>query len=61
MKITAKTASGSDVQTAIFSKGIVESIEALDGDVSLSINGILAQTSNIQAVKRITPVAEVAS
>lgn len=51
LSLTAQTANGSDVQYAIYSKGRVETIEALNGDVNLSVNGILTATSNIQAVK----------
>ena len=61
MTVTAKSANGSDIQSTIYSKGTVESIEALNGDVHLSVNGILTATSNIQAVKTTKPVAEVAS
>ena len=53
LTITAKTASGSDVQAAIFSKGKVEAVEVLDGEAHLSINGILTPVTNIQAVKPI--------
>jgi len=59
--VTAETANGSAVQTAIYSKGKVETIETLNGEVHLSVNGILTATSNIQAVKPIDPVAEDAS
>lgn len=61
LEISAKTANGSEVQFAIYSKGKVETIETLNGEVHLSVNGILTPTSNIQAVKPIKPVAEVAS
>ncbi|PCI49590.1 MAG: hypothetical protein COB49_04770 [Alphaproteobacteria bacterium] len=61
LTISATTASGTEVQAAIFSKGTVEAIEILNGDVHLSVNGILTEASNIQAVKQIIPVAEVAS
>lgn len=59
MTVTANTANGSEVQATIYSKGTVESIEALSGEVHLSVNGILTAASNIQAVKTIKPVAEV--
>ena len=58
LTLTAKTADGSDVQAAIYSKGTVESIEVLGGDIHLSINGILTSTTNIQAVKPIKSDAE---
>lgn len=61
LTVSAKSANGSDIQAAIFSKGTVEAIEVLSGDVHLSVNGILTAVSNIQAVKQIIPVAEVAS
>ncbi|MCK5424026.1 MAG: hypothetical protein KAI89_01545 [Emcibacter sp.] len=61
LTITAKSANGTDIQAAIFSKGNVEAIEVLNGDVHLSVNGILTAASNIQAVKQNKPVAEVAS
>ena len=61
LEISAKSANGSEVQLAIYSKGKVETIETLNGQVHLSVNGILTQTTNIQAVKPIKPVAEVAS
>ncbi len=61
MTVTANTANGSEVQATIYSKGTVESIEALNGEVHLSVNGILTAASNIQAVKTIKPVAEVVS
>ncbi|VAV87585.1 Flagellar basal-body rod modification protein FlgD [hydrothermal vent metagenome] len=51
LSLSAQTANGTDVQFAIYSKGRVETIEALNGDVNLSVNGILTATSNIQAVK----------
>ncbi len=51
LSLTAQTANGTDVQYAIYSKGRVETIEALNGEVNLSVNGILTATSNIQAVK----------
>jgi len=54
--VTAKTASGSEVQSAIYSKGKVESIEALNGEVNLSVNGILTAASNIQAIKPSSPL-----
>lgn len=61
LSISAETVNGTEVQTAIFSKGIVETIETLNGEVHLSANGILTPVTNIQAVKTITPDAEVAS
>lgn len=61
LTISAETANETEVLTAIYSKGTVEAIEALNGDVHLSVNGILTSISNIQAVKQIIPVAEVAS
>ena len=61
LTISAETANGTEVLAAIYSKGTVEAIEALNGDVHLSVNGILTSISNIQAVKQIIPVAEVAS
>lgn len=61
LTIVAKTANGTDIQAAIFSKGTVEAIEILSGDVHLSVNGILTAASNIQAVKQTKSVAEVAS
>ena len=51
LRLSAQTANGTDVQFAIYSKGRVETIEALNGEVNLSVNGILTATSNIQAVK----------
>lgn len=61
LEISAKTANGSEVQLTIYSKGKVETIESLNGEVHLSVNGILTPTSNVQAVKQIKPDAEVAS
>lgn len=61
LTISAESANGSNIQTAIFSKGTVEAIEILNGDVHLSVNGILTEASNIQAVKQTIPVAEIAS
>ncbi|MCF8475238.1 MAG: hypothetical protein K9G26_11130 [Emcibacter sp.] len=60
LTISAKTSNGSDVQVGIYSKGKVETIEALNGEVHLSVNGILTPTNGIQAVKYI-PGAEVIS
>ncbi len=51
LAISAQTASGTDVQTAIFSKGTVESIETLNGEVNLSVNGLLIPIKDIQTVK----------
>lgn len=51
LTISAKTVNGSDVQTAVFSKGTVERIETRDGEVNLSVNGILTPVSNIQIVE----------
>lgn len=59
--ISAETIDGTEIQAAIFSKGTVEAIEVLNGDVHLSVNGILTAAGNIQAVKPIIPDAEVAS
>ena len=61
LTLSAKTADGSDVQAAIYSKGEVETIEVLNGEVHLSVNGILTATTNIQAVNPIKPDAEDAS
>lgn len=58
MQITAKTAGGSEVQTTIYSKGTVESIEALDGIIYMSANGILTSADQIQAVKPLIPSEE---
>ncbi|PCJ35278.1 MAG: flagellar hook capping protein [Alphaproteobacteria bacterium] len=55
LTISAKTADGSEVQTAIYSKGNVETIETLNGQIHLSVNGILTAMNNIQAVKPIDP------
>ncbi|MBL4803032.1 MAG: hypothetical protein JKY45_14200 [Emcibacter sp.] len=56
LTISAQTADKAIVQTAIYSKGEVETIEVLDGQVHLSVNGILTATTNIQAVKPIKPI-----
>ncbi len=61
LAISSTSANGSEIQTAIYSKGKVEAIEVLNGDVHLSVNGILTAASNIQAVKQSTPVVETAS
>lgn len=61
LTVSAETINETEIQVAIFSKGTVEAIEVLGGDVHLSVNGILTSTTNIQAVKPIKPVAEVAS
>ncbi len=58
LTIEAETANGAEVQTAVYSKGTVESIEVLNGEVNLSVNGILTPTTNIQAVKPVKPGAE---
>jgi len=55
LTVTAKTADGTDVQTAIYSKGKVETVETLNGEVHLSVNGILTAATNIQAVKALDP------
>lgn len=55
LTISAETANGTEVQTAIYSKGKVETIETLNGEIHLSVNGILTATSNVQAVKPIDP------
>ena len=55
LTVSAKTANGTEVQTAIYSKGNVETIETLNGEIHLSVNGILTATSNIQAVRPIDP------
>ncbi|NOZ43392.1 MAG: T9SS type A sorting domain-containing protein [Alphaproteobacteria bacterium] len=51
LTISAKTANGSDVRTAIFSKGKVEDIETRNGKINLSVNGILTPVENIQTVQ----------
>lgn len=43
-----------DVDLAIFSKGIVTSIEVLGGNVFLDSNGLLAPASNVLSVKNVT-------
>jgi len=57
LEVTAKTASDTEVQSTIFSKGIVTSVESYGGDVLLASNGILTHPGNILAVKDIKPDA----
>ncbi|WP_417624361.1 flagellar hook assembly protein FlgD [Paremcibacter congregatus] len=61
LTLKAESANGSEVQTAVYSKGVVESIETLNGQPHLSVNGILTPTTEVQAVnavKKTEPDAE---
>lgn len=51
LTVSAQTANGTDVQTAIFSRGTVESVETQNGEVNLSVNGMLIPLKDIQTVK----------
>lgn len=53
LSIEAKTSNDTSVQTAIYSKGVVESIETIDGLAHLSVNGILTPTAKVQAVNSV--------
>lgn len=51
MKVEAKTHDGEDVPTAVGTKGIVETVEAQDGEIILTFNGTPVRAANIAAVR----------
>tara|TARA_B100001939_G_scaffold484_1_gene460 strand:+ start:7478 stop:8173 length:696 start_codon:yes stop_codon:yes gene_type:complete len=54
LEVSATTASDQEVQTQVYSKGIVKSVETLGGLPYLASNGILVAPDNILAVKDVT-------
>lgn len=51
LEVTALASDDTAIQSTIFSKGLVTSIESLGGEILLASNGVLTPPSNILAVK----------